>query len=130
MSVALLAVLVSMATSCQKENIVETPLATTEANTVRTIHYIIDGVEHVITLYGNEEWESFMSRMMSLARQGHNVSIYDESAASQNVPTKDVQTFTTSNQSEAETWAKEMISQGYTVDMTYKDGLYICIAIR
>jgi hypothetical protein len=68
--------------------------------------------------------------MMSLARQGHNVSIYDESAASQNVPTKDVQTFTTSNQSEAETWAKEMISQGYTVDMTYKDGLYICIAIR
>ena len=52
------------------------------------------------------------------------------SIASHGALTKDVQTFTTTSQSEAIAWTKEMVNQGYTVDTTYKDGVYICVAIR
>lgn len=129
-TVALFAVLSTMAVSCQKENLEELQLVTTETASARTIQYTIDGVEQIITLHGDEEWDVFVAQMMSLARQGHDVSICDTSIASHGALTKDVQTFTTTSQSEAIAWTKEMVNQGYTVDTTYKDGVYICVAIR
>lgn len=130
MSVALFAVLATMAVSCQKENVVEPNPTTTEAVSIRTIQYTVNGVEQLITFYGDEEWDAFVDKMMSLARQGYNVSICDKSIVSHGTLTKDVQTFTTTSQSEAKAWAKDMVNQGYTVDTTYKDGVYYCVAIR
>lgn len=48
-TIALLAVLGTMATGCQKENIVEPQSATAEVGTVRTVLYAVDGVEHRVT---------------------------------------------------------------------------------
>lgn len=47
--IALLTVLATMATGCQKENIVEPQSATAEVGTVRTVLYAVDGVEHRVT---------------------------------------------------------------------------------
>lgn len=129
MSVVLFAALAMMAVGCQKDNSVEPQLATTETSSVRAIQYTLDGVEHFITLYGDREWDYFVDQLMSLARQGCDVSICDKSIASHDALTKDVQTFTTTSQSEAKAWTKKMVSQGYTVDTKYVDGMYICIAI-
>lgn len=129
-TVALFATLATLAASCQKENIMNQPTATTAVASVHTIQYTIDGVEQIITLYGDDGWEIFVDHMLLLTLQGHDVSICDTSIASHKALAKDVQTFTTKDQSEAKAWAKKMISQGYTVDTTYKDGMYICVAIR
>lgn len=126
----LFAVLATMAVSCQKEGFEETQSSTTETVSVRTIQYTIDGVEQTIILFGDEEWDVFIDHMLSCARQGHNVSICDNSIASHDVFAKDVQTFTTKSQEEAKAWGKKMVDQGYTVDTIYKDGMYICIAFR
>ena len=44
---ALFLVLMTMAVSCQKENIVEPQSATAEVGTVRTVLYAVDGVQHI-----------------------------------------------------------------------------------
>lgn len=129
-SVALFAVLATMAVSCQKENIVDPQSATAEVGTVRTVLYAVDGVEHRVTLYGDDAWESFVDSMMDLTEQGYDVRIINENAATHRVGTKDVQTMTTSSQSEARTWAMQKADEGYTVTTHYENGQYKCIAVR
>lgn len=55
LSVALLAVLGTMAVGCQKENITELRPETSisETGTVYTVQYAVDGVTHQITLHGD-----------------------------------------------------------------------------
>lgn len=48
-TVALFAVLATMAVSCQKENLVEPQSAFAEIGTVRTVSYAVDGVAHRVT---------------------------------------------------------------------------------
>ena len=50
-SVALFAVLATMAVSCQKENLVEPQTTVSEIGTVRTVSYAVDGVAHQVTLW-------------------------------------------------------------------------------
>ncbi len=129
-SVALFAMLATMAVGCQKENYVDSQSTVASVGSVRTVLYTINGVEHLVTLYGDEEWDAFVDSMMSLAQQGYNVSFVNQNVAESGVATKDVQTFTTPSQEEAKAWSKEKAEQGYTVSTTYKDGLYICVAVR
>ena len=49
MSVALLAVLGTMAVGCQKEAIVEPQTIVAEVGTVRTVSYSVNGVTHRVT---------------------------------------------------------------------------------
>ena len=65
-SVALFAVLATMAVSCQKENLVEPQSATAEVGTVRTVLYAVNGVEHRVTLHGDDEWTSFVESRYTL----------------------------------------------------------------
>ena len=128
-SVALFAVLATMAVSCQKENFVEPLSAVAEVGTVRTVSYAIDGVAHQITLHGDAEWDAFVDSMMSLSEQGYDVRVINESAASQSPATKDVQTITTPDRNEAKAWAKQKSDEGYAVAIQHDNGKYTCVAV-
>ena len=129
-TVALFAVLVTIAVSCQKENLVE-PQSTVEViGTVRTVSYTIDGVTNQIILQNDAEWDAFVDSMLSLSAQGHDVRFVNESASVQELPTNDVQTITTPDQEKAKAWSKEKADQGYTVSTTYANGQYTVIAIK
>ena len=128
-SVALFAVLATMAVSCQKENIMDPQSTVAEISTVRTVLYAVDGVEHRVTLHGDDEWTSFVESMISLSEQGHCVRIINEDAATHRIGTKDVQTLTTSSQATANAWVKEKADAGYSVSVTYENGQYSCMAI-
>lgn len=64
--VALFAVLATMAVSCQKEDIMEPQSTIAEISTVRTVLYAVDGVEHRVTLHGDDEWTSFVESRYTL----------------------------------------------------------------
>lgn len=128
-SVALFAVLATMAVSCQKENLVEPQSAVAEIGTVRTVSYAVDGVAHQVILHGDAEWDAFVDSMMSLSEQGYDVRIINESAASQSPATKDVQTITTTDRNEAKAWAKQKSDEGYAVAIHHDNGVYTCVAV-
>ena len=85
-TVALLAVLTSLAVSCQKEeaDITSATPSTViaENDTLRTVVYTIDGVSYRLTLLGDQAWHDFLSRMFALAEEGHSVTFFNEEAAS------------------------------------------------
>jgi hypothetical protein len=68
--------------------------------------------------------------MLSLAAQGHEVSFVNNGTTVNGEPTKDVQTLTTSDPTEAKKWAKEKADEGYTVSTTYANGQYTVVAIK
>ena len=127
-SVALLAVLSAMAVSCQKENIIEPQIAIEEVSTVRIVSYTIDDITYKITLHGDEEWDNFIESMMTLSEEGHRVSILNESVSVKPIATKDTQVFTTKDSNKAKAWAKEKGDEGYIVEISCNNGLYVCVA--
>ncbi len=129
-TVALFAVLATMAVSCQKENLVEPQSTVAEIGTVRAVSYTVDGVTNQIILQNDAEWDAFVDSMLSLSAQGHDVRFVNESASLQELPTKDVQTITTPDQEKAKAWSKEKADQGYNVSTTYANGQYTVIAIK
>ena len=129
-TVALFAVLATMAVSCQKENLVEPQSTVAEIGTVRAVSYTVDGVTNQIILQNDAEWDACVDSMLSLSAQGHDVRFVNESASVQELPTKDVQTITTPDQEKAKAWSKEKADQGYTVSTTYANGQYTVIAIK
>ena len=98
--------------------------------TIRTISYTVDGVTDQIILRSEAEWDGFVDGMLSLAAQGHEVSFVNYGATVNGEQTKDVQTLTTSDPTEAKTWAKEKIDEGYQVSTTYANGQYTVVAIK
>ena len=129
-TVALFAVLATMAESCQKEKIVGLQPTYSEMTTIRTISYTVDGVTDQIILRSEAEWDGFVDGMLSLAAQGHEVSFVNYGATVNGEQTKDVQTLTTPDPTEAKTWAKEKIDEGYQVSTTYANGQYTVVAIK
>ncbi len=128
-SVALFAVLATMAVSCQKENIMDLPNSAVEVGTVRTVSYTVDGVAHQITLRNNAEWDAFVGNMLALSEQGVDVYITNDDAASLSPASKDTQTITTKDSNEAKVWAKQKADEGYVVAIHYDNGTYTCVAI-
>jgi len=131
-TVALCAVLGTMAVGCQKENIIEDANVVAQIGTVRKMQYTIDGVEHHITLVGDNAWNEFLHQMAALAKEGHSISFRNEEASSAVASAKETVTFTTTDHDEACAWCNSMSDQGYTVYMGYdKDkGMYICVAVK
>lgn len=128
-TVALFAVLGTVAVSCQKDNIDETGIVS-ECNTVYTVNYSIDGVTRQTTLYGDDAWDEFMRNMMALCREGYDVVIRDANAAT--LGEKEILTYITHSASDAQSWCETKYKEGYSVEMHYdadKDE-YTCIAIR
>ncbi len=127
-SVAILAVLTSMAVSCQKENFTENQTPTADQTIVRTIAYTVDGAAFQITLHNDAEWDAFVENMLTLSEQGHQVQILSDGTASHNPGAKETHSMTTRDKAEAKLWAITMAHQGYTVMIHYEAGEYTCVA--
>ena len=135
-TVALLAVLTSLAVSCQKEeaDITSATPSTViaENDTLRTVVYTIDGVSYRLTLVGDQAWHDFLSRMFALAEEGHSVTFFNEEAASRVLPSKEVETHSTSNKEDAYQWSEQKVKEGYTVTIVFDEetGIYTCYAFK
>ena len=131
-TIALFAVLGTLAVSCQKENIIDETSIVAENNKVYTVCYTVDGVTHHLTLIGDDVWHDFMNRMFALAEEGHEVSFRNEETASRVVSTKDVVTYSTKDRDKAFAWADAMVEEGYTVTVRFDEntGIYTCYAIK
>ena len=131
-TIALFAVLGTLAVSCQKENIIDETSIVAENNKVYTVSYTVDGVTHQLTLVGDDAWHDFLNRMFVLAEEGHEVTFRNEETASRIVSAKEVVTYSTKNRDEAFSWAEAMIDEGYAVTISFdkKTGVYTCEAVK
>lgn len=135
--IVLTAALIMMSASCQKEEMIEpmpTPTAESKAMPqTRTLYYSVDGVMETLTYHSEAEWYNFMTRMTTLARAGHTITL---SNTKQNRPNGDfdVETivYDTRLESDAIAWCKKMNGCGYTVSIRYYADLklYHCLATR
>ena len=130
-TVALFAVLGTLAVSCQKENMMEPLVYEMETEGTYLITYSIDGVSQQVRLSGDEELRAFLRRLTALAREGHRVSVRKTNTNSQ-ASTKEVITYHTTSEDDANEWAAKMLNDGYdvTIDYDEKTGEFICIAIK
>ncbi len=117
-TLAALALLATTAISCQKETDDSSvvPITCSKHNVI----YHIDGATHYAYIHSETEWHAFMERMFALARQGHRITVSRTTTARQ-VATKETVTYKTSDHEDAKRWAKDMIAEGYEVDITYDE---------
>lgn len=125
-------VLSMAAVSCQKETLVEPEAAGMQVSTIRTIVYTIDGVGYQATLHSDAEWNAFIAWMLALAREGREVTFYNPDAMDGTVSSKEVVTYTTPSEEDANKWASKMVANGYFVTIVYdtKSHEYVCTAIK
>ena len=130
-TVALLAVLGTMAISCQKETVNDLSPVAAQSATAYTVTYYVDGVKLQTRVNNNEELTFLLNQLAALAREGHRVAVHKGDTASLSV-TKEKVTFKTDSKEEAAAWCNAMISDGYTVEMYFDEatGEYICIATK
>ena len=131
-SVALLAVLSTMAVSCQKENVAEPQSKSAELGTVYTVSYSVNGITHTETLGSDAEYDALLMRLFALARMGYEVEIMNGNGPVSATLALEVITFSTSKEQEAIAWVKQKILEGYTVHVSFDQstGMYNCIAYR
>ena len=79
-----------------------------------------------------EEWNTFLSDMLALARQGHRVSVQRTSTSSLTLPAKEVVTHETKDPDEVIAWFNMMTEQGYEVIIKFDEetGIYTLTAIK
>lgn len=130
-TVALFAVLGTLVTSCQKENITNLSPVTTQTAETYLIAYSVDGVSMQMQLNGDEELRAFLRRITALARQGHRVTVRNANALSQSLSKERVE-YRTKSEDDANEWAQKMIKDGYEVAIDYDDetGEFVCTAIK
>lgn len=130
-SVALLAVLSTTAVSCQKENVIDNAFETTVSE-VYTMQYSVNGITHAVSIHNETEEQALMQYLLALAREGFEISIYNEYPYNYSASTKETLTYTTKNEKDAVAWGLKKFKEGYTVDYFYdpKTGEYTCIATR
>lgn len=131
-TIALIAVLGTMAVSCQKENIIDQTTVVSESCTSRTVQYTIDGISYTVTFIGEDTWHDFLNYMFALAEEGRMVSFRNVESTSSAAATKETITHTTTNKEEAFAWAEKMGLDGYSVTVRYdkEKGVYTCYAIK
>lgn len=127
-SVALMAVLATMAVSCQKESFTDQNLATAEIGAQTTVNYTVDGVAQQAILHSEAERDALFDYLMTLVEQGHNVAI--EGNGECGIGTKDVQTIVTEDKEEAKDWAKEKNNEGYNVNISNNGETYTVVAVK
>lgn len=123
---ALLGLLSLAATGCMKENVAN-PVAITNGY---EIAYSTGSYYGHDNLNSDEEWDLFLDRMLALAKEGYEVTIFGNTSSTSSA--KEVVTYTTTSEEDAKNWAKDMIQQGYEVHISYDDrtGLFTCTAIK
>lgn len=131
-TIALVAVLASMAVSCQKENLLDQPTIASESCAIYTVQYTVDDVSHTVSLIGEDTWHDFLDYMFALAEEGHVVSFRNVETASNAMSAKETVTYTTTSKDEAYAWADKMYKDGYavTIRCDKEKGVYTCCAIK
>lgn len=129
-TVALFAVLGTLAVSCQKETLTELSPVAAQAETY-LLTYSVDGISMQTQLNGDKELRAFLRRLTALARQGHRVTVRNANALSQSF-TKERVEYRTKSEDDANEWAQKMIKDGYEVAIDYDDetGEFVCVAIK
>lgn len=131
-TIALCAVLGMVTVGCQDETIFK-PLPNMDENsTLYTVRYTVDGMTFQESIRGEQGWTEFMQRMFALVNEGKRVAIGEEGATRRIVSAKEVVTFTTYDEKEANAWALARIMEGYEVEISQhpQTGEYICVATR
>jgi len=125
--VALLAAL--MAAGCQKE--LPVVAESSVANSDIIASYSAGAMNGSVNLPDEQAWDDFLDKMFALAREGFQVTISTNPFSHTN-QTKDVVTFTTTDEAEAKHWTKQMANEGYEVNISYdnKTGIYTCTAVK
>jgi hypothetical protein len=127
--VAILALLGAFAVSCQKEAAPVTSSVCSQSE--YNVRYSIDNRIYHANLQSSEEWHTFLSDMLALARQGHRITIQKPTSSNQTAAPKEIKTHETDNYDDAIAWMKMMIELGYEVTIEYDEetGIYIVTAI-
>lgn len=130
-TVALFAVLGTLAVSCQKENMPEPMISETETAGTYLMAYSVDGVNMQTQLNDEEELRAFFRMLTALAREGHRVTVRNANAVNQSL-TKERVEYHTQSEDDANKWAIEMTKAGYLVTIDYDEdaGEFICIAVK
>lgn len=131
-TIALLAVLSTLAVSCQKEKDFDLAQIEAEQITIYKVSYTIDGTTYHIILRSDDAWHDFLERMVALAEEGHRVSFRNENTSSQVSSSKEIITYTTTNHDDALKWAEKKVNEGYfvTIEFDKRTGIYTCTAIK
>ena len=131
-TIALVALLGTLAASCQKENYIDQPTIVSESCATYTVQYTIDGVSHTITLIDEESWSEFLNYMLDLAENGYQVNFRVEDSTSNTISAKEVVTYSTTDRDDAYAWAEKMGKNGYSVGVSFdkEKKIYICYAIK
>ena len=131
-TVALFAVLGTLAVSCQKETLVDPSGVEARVENVYKVSYSVDGVTLHATLHGQGEWNAFLGRLVALAKEGHRVSFRAENAPESVVSSKETVTYITKSEEDAINWANKMYGDGYEVTIIFDEetGEFTCIAIK
>ncbi len=131
-TIALFAVLGTLAVSCQKENELDYSITIAEGNNVYNVCYTVDGVTYRVPFIGDEAWKAFVKRMIALAEEGHKVRFRIENASFQAASAKQTEIYTTTDKDDAYRWAEQKGKEGYDVTIEYDErtGKFTCIAIK
>ena len=130
-TVALFAVLGTLAVSCQKENINSLSSVTSQMAETYLIAYSVDGVSMQTQLNSDEELRAFLRTLTALAREGHRVTMRNANAVGQSLSKERVE-YRIKSEDDANEWVQKMMKDGYAVSMSYDDeaGEFVCIAIK
>lgn len=95
-----------------------------------SVTYIVQGRSYYENPITDEEWSSFLDRMLALAEEGYTVQFWG--AGTPTYPSKEKITHTTTSQDEAKEWCRTKEEEGYRVTLTYNQatGVYTCIAVK
>ena len=130
--IAMTAMMVTLAAGCQKEHEVAPQESVEQIAAKHVVEYVVDGERHTAFLYGDEAWRELLHRLFLWAEEGHRVSFRNAELAGNRDCRKEVLTYTTSNQREAEAWALAKEKAGYEVSVEFDKtkGIYTCTAVK
>lgn len=119
------AFLVLMATGCQKDNtIIENSLQEESMQECQVANYTIDGIAYCAAIQNETAYSALIQQLIALAQSGHHITITIGTQGHQDAFAKEEVHFQTKDEKEMAKWAQQMSSDGYSVDITYKDGVY------
>lgn len=119
------AFLVLIATGCQKDNtIIENSLHEESIQQCQVANYTIDGIAYYAVIQNETAYSALIQQLIALAQSGHHITITIGTQNHQDALAKEEVHFQTKDEKEMEKWAQQMSSDGYSVDITYKDGVY------
>ena len=122
-TLALCASMLWLATACQPEVPVGEPLPTYK------LEYSVDNSTHTETLVGDPALDSLLRRLVVATGNGSRVHVQMLEFDGQAPATKETRTFVSDSEEEAVAWSRNMLKQGYDVEIVQKDGHYHCTAL-